>query len=278
MLERAPNTPTRLQAVVTVHVEHRVSTSLVDVERALCLAMVLGACGSAPLSPLHGRAESDAKRPSPTTRAPEVLWAETQFVGDGLPAITADGQQIVLGLVAEDGARGNPNLAIVIKDRGDRITKQLAVFAAGELDTTPIFNDRGMTTAVQARIAAANRLLGDLHRTEELVTLPRLSFDDEEPYGAGLRGQSEQLVVQLEPPRMLITSVDGQKLTERSLPESWLVEDRPMCSTCAEVCHNPPFLGAVWADPGRRVAVVKLSYRGTDPCLEPESQYHVVSW
>src|SRR5512146_2122685 len=35
MLERDPKTLTRLQAVVTALIEHRVSTSLVDVERAL---------------------------------------------------------------------------------------------------------------------------------------------------------------------------------------------------------------------------------------------------
>src|SRR3989442_4258673 len=35
MLERDPKTLARLQAVVTALIEHRVSTSLVDVERAL---------------------------------------------------------------------------------------------------------------------------------------------------------------------------------------------------------------------------------------------------
>jgi hypothetical protein len=69
----------------------------------------------------------------------------------------------------------------------------------------------------------------------------------------------------------------GAQIT-RATPASWLVADRPLCATCTEVCHNDAFLGGGYVDRRRRLAVIVVSYRGSDTCPEPGSQAHVVTW
>jgi hypothetical protein len=61
-------------------------------------------------------------------------------------------------------------------------------------------------------------------------------------------------------------------------PTSWLAKDRSLCRTCTEVCQNPAFLHAGYTDEARTLALLTISYVGTDTCPEPSSQHHVVSW
>ena len=235
--------------------------------------VVLAACGgSSPPAPIEAHA---ATRAHPTTPAPSITWIDNGFVAHGLPAVTSDGSTVVLAIQAEDGGRGAPNLAVVALDRHDAITATVPVLGVDE--TEAMFDEHGMRPTLRARIQAANDRLTTLHAQHDLVALPALTIDTTVEADQRLRATGTDLTVEWKAGVLEIR--DRRREVKRvPTPASWLVADRPLCTTCTEICHNAAYLGGVVADATRRIAVVTISYTGTDTCWEPSSQHHVVAW
>jgi hypothetical protein len=229
--------------------------------RAALVAIALAACAHPEPPPLTGRA--------PDTPPPTVAWRGHDIATTGLPAIAGDGSSIVIAHRDSDGGRGNPNLTLVEKDRGDRVVRQLAVITATEVDELP-------AAAIAGRFAAAAAWLDERHAAAHLVALAALELhpgSDEAPPSATGDGALLRWV-----PSALELILGPASRVLRSTPPSWLVTDRPMCPGCTEVCHNDAFLGGGYLDRDRRAALVVVSYRGTDTCWEPGSEAHVVAW
>jgi hypothetical protein len=232
--------------------------------RAALVAIALAACARPePPPPLTGRA--------PDTPPPTVAWRghDIAITITGLPAIAGDGSSIVIAHRDSDGGRGNPNLTLVEKDRGDRVVRQLAVITATEVDELP-------AAAIARRFAAAAAWLDERHAAAHLVALAALELhpgSDEAPPSASGDGALLRWV-----PSALELVLGSASRVLRSTPPSWLVADRPMCPGCTEVCHNDAFLGGGYLDRDRRAALVVVSYRGSDTCWEPGSEAHVVAW
>jgi hypothetical protein len=237
------------------------------------LIAVLAACGgSTPPAAIEGHATT---RAHPTTPAPSITWIDNGFDANGLPAVANDGSTVVLAIHAEDGGRGAPNLTVVVLDRHDTATATVPVLGVDEAEA--MFDEHGVKPALRARIQAANAHLAGLHAQHDLVALAELAIDDTLEAEQRLRATGPDLTVEWKAGQLELR--DHQREVGRvTIPASWLVEDRPMCTTCTEICHNAAYLGRVAADAKRRVAVVTISYTGTDTCWEPSSQHHVVAW
>ena len=240
--------------------------------RALAVVALAACGGSSPPAAIEGHATT---RALPTTPAPSITWIDHGFDATGLPAVAADGSTVVLAIHAEDDGRGAPNLTLVVKDRRDTTTAAFSVLGVDEVEA--MFDEHGMRPALRARIQAANDRLTRLHAQHDLVTLPALTIDTTLEAEQRLRATGRDLSIEWK--AGLLEIRDHQREVRRvTTPASWLVEDRPMCTTCTELCHNAAYLGGVVADATRRIAVVTISYTGTDTCWEPSSQHHVVAW
>src|SRR3954469_6675370 len=224
-------------------------------------ALAAAACARPEPAPLTGRA--------PDAPPPSVAWRGHDIAITGLPAIAGDGSTIVIAQRASDGGRGNPNLTLVERDRGDRVVRRLEVITATEVDELAAAD-------IARRFDAATAWLDERHAAARLVAMDALELHpgtDEAPPtatggGALLRWVPSELELVLGPALRVL----------RSTPPSWLVADRPMCPGCTEVCHNDAFLGGGYLDRDRRAALVVVSYRGSDTCWEPGSEAHVVAW
>lgn len=240
---------------------------------SLLITAVAAACGgtSAP-STIEGHAPPASH---PATDAPKVTWIDNGFETPGLPAIARDGSRVVLPIHVDDGGRGAPNLAITVRDRHDADLETTQILAVDEVDS--MFDEHGMKPALRTRIAAATQRLTDLHAQLDLLPLTALAtpegFDPDER----TRATGAGLDVEWKASHLTIRA-GARAVIDVATPASWLAAERPMCAGCAETCHNAAFLGGVVADAERKLAVLTISYTGTDTCWEPSSQQHVVAW
>jgi hypothetical protein len=225
----------------------------------------LAACGQ-PAAPVLSGQRPPGAPPAP---APTVTWAAHTIATTGLPAIARDGSSIVIAQRDSDGGRGNPNLTLIEKDRGDRELSRFVVVTSDEVDQLgPRELERAFTRAA--------RWLDERHAARQLVAMTALTTSfpsDDAPaqaIGAGV-------TVRWAPSRLVIDRGRGAPLV-RVTPASWLAADHPMCPGCSEVCHNDAFLGGGYVDLERSAAVIVVAYLGTDTCWEPGSQDHVVAW
>jgi len=229
---------------------------------AALAAAALAACTHPEPPPLTGRA--------PDSPPPSVVWRGRDIAITGLPAIAGDGSSIVVAHRDSDGGRGNPNLTLVEKDRGDREVRRLAVITATEVDELA-------AAEIARRFAAAAAWLDERHAAAHLVAMDALEIhpgtDEAPPTATGGDGALLRWV-----PSALELVLGPASRVLRSTPPSWLVADRPMCPGCTEVCHNDAFLGGGYLDRDRRAALIVVSYRGTDTCWEPGSEAHVIAW
>ncbi|MDB4961024.1 MAG: hypothetical protein JWP01_1023 [Myxococcales bacterium] len=249
----------------------------------LVVLAVLGACSSGPSqprSPLVGRG-APAVAPSP---APSIRWVDNGFEPAGLPAVATDGSIVVSADIAGDGARGNPNLRIVVRDRRDAEQRSLLVLGPDEVDR--MFDTQGAVPELTDRIAEGNRLLADLHTRHALIPLEALTIDrvrmahgaeQELPPAERRRATGEHLVIDWSAGTLSVTNDDRQVLAS-PVPAAWSPPDRPTCSSCPQACHHEPFFASAWADVARSVALVTITYTGTDTCWEPDAELYVISW
>jgi hypothetical protein len=204
---------------------------------------------------------------APTTPPPSVAWIDNGFDTPGLPAVTADGTRIIAAEIESDGGRGYPNLRIVARDRSDAIVEQITILKIDEVDT--MFDKDGQYPKLRARISAANTWLANLHRTQNLMPLPKLQLEGGDAYA---QHTARAGAVQLDWSKDLVTirNAAGVVATHPS-PATWQAAGHDGCS-------NPAKLGGAWVDLDRKLALVEIAYNGTDTCWEPSSQRHVISW
>jgi hypothetical protein len=174
--------------------------------------------------------------------------------------MTRDGAFVLLYVIDADGARGQPNLALEIRDRKDRTLERVVVLGVEEAELD------APTRATRA--AAAQKLIA----SRAFVALGELEGapDDAAHFeGAGI-------AIDWSREHMTITQ-DGKRVVDRAVPAKWRggsyynkVEDLR--------CENPDFLAGAYAVSGVPILVVDVAYRGTDTCWEPTAQLHVLSW
>jgi len=127
-------------------------------------------------------------------------------------------------------------------------------------------------------VVAANRWLAEQHAAHKLVPLDRLEVESGDPDEPASHATG-RATIDWKQSRLTIKQ-RGRVLLERATPASWLAADQPMYPGAPpdEICHNPEFLSDAWIDVERRLAVLRVSYHGTDTCWEPPAQHHVVTW
>jgi hypothetical protein len=241
---------------------------------AALLVVALGACSGPATSSLP--AHTTAPRPAPTTPPPEVTFTTMHFDVSRLPAVAADGGLVVHTEIDTDGGRGNPNLALVIRDRSDRELERIVVVTANEAEGQ--YDEHGPSPVLAAKIAAANTRLADLHRRTDLRPLTRLA-GEANPLATdeGNQARGQGLLVELSARRLTIRA-GSTSVVDLAIPASWSVPDKKLCTTCEEVCRHPLFLDAVHAGVDHTLVLLTVAYSGNDMCPEPVSQHHVITW
>lgn len=240
--------------------------------RAACV-VVIAACGSpAQVRPLEGRATT----PAPSTPAPYVLrGGDYGLTAEGLPATAGDGRAVVIAVRDSDGLRGLPNLTVVVRDRRDALVADKVVLSVAEADQM-LDDASGANPALDARIAAANAWLRDLHATHRLVPLTRLEPDAGYTPSERRRATGGDVTVAWIDDTLRITRGETL-LVSRNTPKTWLVDDYPIGT--GDTCSHPAYLGGAAIDLARAIAVVTISYAApSDMCDEPSDVHHVIAW
>jgi len=243
--------------------------------RATALLVVILAGCSAPAQtapPSH----ATPPRAAPTTPPPTVMFTSMRLDASRLPAIAADGSFVVHTEIDGDGGRGNPNLAIVVRDRRDHEVERIVVVTANEAEGQ--YDEHGPSPALAAKIAAANTRLAELHATTDLRPLTILA-SEANPLASdeGNPAQGEGLLLHLSTRRLTVRA-SGNLVVDVAPPASWSIPDKKLCATCDEVCRYPAYLGAAHADLAHTLVLLTVAYAGTDLCPEPVSQHHVIAW
>jgi hypothetical protein len=229
------------------------------------LLLAVAACGSSTSTPpLQG---SSAPPPAPTTPAPSIAWGNGTFERTGFPAVSNEGQLVVFWTSENDSGRGNPNLTLESRTRGDIGDQKIKVLAVDEYET--LVADTGPMPALAQRIAAANTWLADLHRRLDLRPLPALVVDTTDRWTQHA-ATLDDLTLDWQKDRLTITK-GRTTLLARDTPVTWHAPTRDQCSNAAK-------LGNAWVDVVRRLALVEIIYNGNDTCWEPSPQLHVVNW
>lgn len=117
--------------------------------RAIAL-LLIAACSAPATSPPSHIA---APRAAPTTAPPLVTFESMRLDATRLPAISADGSLVIHTEIDGDGGRGNPNLALVVKDRQDHERERIVVVTANDAEGQ--YDERGPSEGLEARIAVA---------------------------------------------------------------------------------------------------------------------------
>ncbi len=209
-----------------------------------------------------------------TITLPRIAWMEHGFVAVRLPAVSADGATVLLGIQDADGGRGNPNYRLELRDRGDAKLGEHVVLTANEADA--MIDAGGKTATLDRRTAAANRWLSEQHAAKRFAPLQPLEVEPGEEIASAFRATGGGITVEWRPSRLTIAKA-GQPLLDRATPATWLARDRPMPGG-TEACHNPAYLGGAAVDLEHKVAVLQIAYGGTDTCWEPNAAHHVVAW
>jgi hypothetical protein len=252
--------------------ENRARLALTPMRTALPLLVLAAAAGCyrSPGAPLEGTAPPTA----PAGPAPRLAWIDNGFDASRLPAASAAGDAVLLGIHDADGARGNPNYRFEVRDRRDAVLDRHVVLAAEEADA--MFDAGGKTAALDERISAANRWLAEQHGRLRLAPLQRLEVEPGEEIASSFRATGGGVTLEWRPSRLTIAQA-GQQLVDRVTPAAWIPADRPMAGG-TETCHNPAFLGGAAVDVARKLVVLTIQYGGTDLCWEPDAAHHVVAW
>src|SRR5688572_22985167 len=96
-------------------------------------------------APIEGRAAASA----PAGPAPRLVWIDSGFETSRLPAASADGAAVLIGIRDDDGGRGNPNYRFELRDRRDARTAEHVVLTAPEADS--MFDAGGKTASASTR-------------------------------------------------------------------------------------------------------------------------------
>jgi len=237
---------------------------------ALALLLLAAGCYRSPAAPPEHRAAP----PAPAGPAPRVAWIDNGFDAARLPAVSADGAAVLIGIRDDDGGRGNPNYRLELRDRRDARLAVHVVLTANEADA--MFDADGKTPELDRRIAAANRWLEEQHAARRLAPLQQLEVEPAPEIASSFRATGGGVTVEWRPSRLTIARA-GKPLLDRPTPATWLAEDRPPAAG-AMTCHNPAYLGAAAVSLEHKLALLAIAYGGTDTCWEPNDAHHIVAW
>ena len=243
------------------------------------LLVCLAACGGASTTGSAGGVGNSRGTGEPAGPTPTIAWSgdtamDGQFSTLGLPAVSDDGQQVLLDWVKGDGARGFPNLRLVVRDRSDRTLDTRVVLDADEVEEKQDAVD----------VAPFNAWLAETNATRRWRPLTAGTVEQGEPAGDEMfastqTGQAGGIRVRFDDTAHLVVEQDGKVVVD-TVERGWLVPDHPMYEGAAadEICSNPIYLDSVHVDEARRLAVIGVEFRGNDSCWEPTGEYHVVAW
>lgn len=195
--------------------------------------------------------------PPPDAEAPYVMTPLDRINAVPVAMATKDGKLVLLRIVDDDGARGDPNLAFELRDRSDRTTKRQVVLA---LDET-------LSDAKHLqRIAAAEKLIA----AHALAPVPLLVPGDDKTF------EGEGLTIDTRRGRIVIEQ-GTQQLLDRAMPATW--KSKSYVDKLEGItCTNPEFVRTAYAAPAKKLVVLEVAYEGTDSCWAPSARLHVVSW
>lgn len=242
-------------------------------------ASALVACSAppAPQPALTGQANANPNPPSGPP--PTLAWQPpTGFSVERMPALARSGELVLLSIADSDGGRGFPNERVELRDRRDHVVERIDVLAADDYERL-VPDGTHPTPALEARIAAANQRLAQLHAEHAFAPLVAHAAKQAGPVpkspieGDGLAvsfDADHRLRVRQAgaPTSAPLATVDGT---------SWLAPSGKRCPQCPP-CENPASLAAFYSAGGARTIAVHITYAGTDACWEPPDQWHVVSW
>lgn len=198
----------------------------------------------------------------------------TEFTATGLPAISADGNHVIMAVMGEDGARAAPNLALAEVDRNDKLLHGVIVQRAD--DAT--MSDEGPPPP-QAKLDEANRYLAETHAALGWIPLTPMTMELVDPaddgYGAARTARADDVTLAWDEGKVLVT-VGGKTLVDRQT-KGWTAPEVTPCDGC-DRCSNPSFLAGAWIDRSRKLILARISYTGNDTCWEPDSEDHVIAW
>lgn len=238
------------------------------------------------LLPLAGCYRGDRAPPAPAPEPaaapagppPRLAWTGHEFEASRLPAVSADGAAVLIGLEDNDGGRGNPNYRLELRDRLDAKISRHTVLTVDEVDA--LYDADGGLRGMDERIADANRWLADQHAVRRFVPLAELEVEVGDQIAWAFRatghGVTNGVTIEWKDSRVTIAQ-GGRTLLSRPTPPSWLAETRPRGSG-GGTCENPAFLGVAAASLPHKVALLTISYSGNDTCWEPSNAPHVVAW
>ena len=233
----------------------------------------LAACATTAPAPITNQPAHPAP---PATAAPVLSVGDVFALSRPFPLVSADGAIVMLAVEDGDGGRGYPNLRFVVKDRRDKILATHVVLAADEADG--YLGDAALMKRLAPRIERANAWLAEQNAKYSLVALPAFTVVlGEDGYGDVEYIVRDNMSVSWHA-NMLEISADRTPIVHRATPRDWLAEKRAMPDGSNEICENPAFLNGAAVDPARRIAVVTVSYTGTDTCWEPPDQQRVIAW
>jgi hypothetical protein len=233
----------------------------------LLVIVVAAACGPRPVP-----APIESTSPPPTPQAaigpgPKINWIADHFETVDLPAISEDRSKVVYAYMGEDGARGEPNLAVMVKDVTDTVINKLVVLKIDE-------DIEAVNEPTLQMLEDANRYLADTHAAFTWETMLAAEVDGG---GEGRTAVVGGIDVAFTPAGHVVVRDGDIVVLERDFP-AWLVKDSPMGGEPYETCSNPAFLSAAWISASKNAALLKISYMGNDSCWEPDSTMHVIVW
>jgi hypothetical protein len=237
---------------------------------SMLLLFAAGGCYRSSPAPVKGRPAPTA----PAGPAPRLTVDQSTFEASRLPAVSADGAAVLIGIQDHDGGRGNPNYRFELRDRSDAKLAGHTVLTVDEAES--MVDADGPSAKLHERIAAANRWLAEQHAARRFVPLARLEVLPGEELASSFRATGGGVTVEWRGNRLTIAQA-GKPLLERATPPTWLAKARERPAGYP-TCHNPAFLAATSVSLEHKVALIVIGYGGTDTCWEPESQRHVVAW
>jgi hypothetical protein len=235
----------------------------------LILATTVGCYRSSGTPPLEGSAGP------PAGPAPRLSVEESIFETSRLPAVTADGAAVLLGIQDHDGARGFLNYRFELRDRGGAKLAEHVVLTTEE--AYAMDESSGEVPLLQRRIADANRWLEQQHAQRRFTPLTPLEVEPGEEIASSFRATGPGgVLLEWRQNRLKLTQAQ-RPLLDRATPETWLAQDRERPGGHG-ACHNPAFLSQAAVSLSHKLALVVVGFGGTDTCWEPEPGYHVVAW
>jgi len=236
---------------------------------AVAVAGTAGCYRSSPAPPPGPTAPA-----GPAPRLTLEATASPTFEASRLPAVSADGAAVLLGIQDHDGGRGNPNYRFELRDRNDAKLAEHTVLTANEADS--MYDAAGPSVELAQRVDAANRWLTEQHAARRFVPLTKLEVLPGEEIASSFRATGGGVTVEWRQNRLTIAQ-GGKLVLERATPQAWLAKPRTVPGGDL-TCENPAFLDGAAVSLEHKLALIVVGYGGTDTCWEPEDQHHVVAW